>query len=116
MKKIFSSEDHSNQTRCVSVTPLPHGRALTFVGRLLKGFADVYAEAQQRQRAFEELTAMSDRELADMGITRADIPAIVAGTYQRPQAATSNVIPFDQRRRLQTSESRFAAASSKKSS
>lgn len=36
-----------------------------------------------RHQIARELHAHTDRELADMGITRSDIPAIVRGTFQR---------------------------------
>jgi len=45
-----------------------------------------YQEAQrarvERARIYAELDTCTDRELADMGISRADIPAIANGTYQ----------------------------------
>ena len=34
-----------------------------------------------QQRARDELDAYSDRQLQDLGISRADIPSVVAGTY-----------------------------------
>ena len=37
------------------------------------------AKRQQRRRAFEELTALDDRTLADIGIHRSQIPGLVAG-------------------------------------
>jgi uncharacterized protein YjiS (DUF1127 family) len=43
-------------------------------------FAEGVDEARRLSRAYEELAAMSDPELHDMGINRVDIPAIVAGT------------------------------------
>jgi uncharacterized protein YjiS (DUF1127 family) len=36
------------------------------------------ASALEAERAYRELMALSDRELADIGVSRSDIPAIVA--------------------------------------
>lgn len=41
-------------------------------------------EARQMQRVYVELTAFSDKELRDIGLSRSDIPAAVAGTLRRP--------------------------------
>ena len=37
---------------------------------------------QQRQRAYDELMALDDRALADIGIHRSQIPAIVEGWHE----------------------------------
>jgi uncharacterized protein YjiS (DUF1127 family) len=36
-----------------------------------------------RARIARELATYTDRELFDLGITRADIPAVINGTYRR---------------------------------
>jgi uncharacterized protein YjiS (DUF1127 family) len=36
-----------------------------------------------RARITRELATYTDRELFDLGITRADIPAVINGTYRR---------------------------------
>jgi uncharacterized protein YjiS (DUF1127 family) len=38
---------------------------------------------RKRQRAYGELMALDDRSLADIGIHRSDIPAIVEGFYEK---------------------------------
>ena len=38
---------------------------------------------RSRARARQELESYSDRQLQDLGISRSDIPSIVAGTYAR---------------------------------
>ena len=40
------------------------------------------ANWRQRRRAFDELTALDDRSLADIGIHRSQIPAIVEGLHE----------------------------------
>lgn len=37
------------------------------------------ADYPARRRAYDELTSLSDRELADIGLTRADIPRVLRG-------------------------------------
>jgi uncharacterized protein YjiS (DUF1127 family) len=38
-------------------------------------------EFRNYQRNVDELTQLSDRELADIGLDRSDIPRVAAGTY-----------------------------------
>ncbi|MBP0493503.1 DUF1127 domain-containing protein [Roseomonas sp. SG15] len=48
---------------------------LSGLQRLLAGFAGW----MQRRRAEAELLALTDRELSDIGLTRSDIPFVLAG-------------------------------------
>jgi uncharacterized protein YjiS (DUF1127 family) len=41
-----------------------------------------YGEWRRRQAAFDELNALDDRSLADIGITRSDIPFIFSRDVQ----------------------------------
>ena len=50
---------------------------------VLKTLADKFAHGQQRYCDFLHLSAMSDPELQDIGISRSDISAVLAGTYRR---------------------------------
>ncbi len=52
------------------------------IRRTGKAFSDRIAQARRRARAYDQLAAMSDPELHDIGISRADIPAVVWGTYR----------------------------------
>jgi len=56
-------------------------RAWSAIKRTGKAFGERVAEARRMARAYDELAAMSDPELHDIGISRADIPAVVSGTY-----------------------------------
>lgn len=40
-------------------------------------------EAGERRRIARELSTYSDDELAELGFSRVDIPAVAAGTYRR---------------------------------
>ena len=53
------------------------------LSRFLKGLARVHADWSQRRRAYEELYALDDRSLADIGITRSEIPYILARAPER---------------------------------
>lgn len=48
------------------------------IGALAQSFAD----AHRARLLYERLSSLSDRELNDIGLTRGDIPAVVAGTFQ----------------------------------
>ena len=48
-----------------------------------------FKQARQRQRAYNELMALDDRALADIGIHRSQIPAIVEGWHEpKPRSAS----------------------------
>ncbi len=51
----------------------------SWIGRTIKNCS----EALARARAANELAALDDRTLADIGIARSDIPAFVAGRLRR---------------------------------
>jgi len=47
------------------------------------------ARWRQRQRAYDELMALDDRALADIGIHRSQIPAIVEGWHEATHRGAS---------------------------
>ena len=53
------------------------------LSRFFKGLARSYAAWSQRRRAYEELYALDDRSLADLGITRSEIPYVLARAPER---------------------------------
>jgi uncharacterized protein YjiS (DUF1127 family) len=46
-----------------------------------------YARWRDQQRAYDELMALDDRSLADIGIHRSQIPGIVANACQQARSA-----------------------------
>ena len=58
-------------------TPSP----LAWLAHQLQLAGEKLAAYVERRQAYEELSAMSDRDLKDIGITRGDIYSIVNGTY-----------------------------------
>jgi uncharacterized protein YjiS (DUF1127 family) len=55
------------------------GRLAGFKGRLVA----MMERRRERAQIRNELLRCSDRDLFDLGISRADIPAVVNGTYRR---------------------------------
>ena len=53
-----------------------------FIVSLFAAARHAFAEWQRRQRAYAELMALDDRSLADIGIRRSEIPAIVEGYHE----------------------------------
>ena len=71
------------------------------LSRLLKGMVRNYAERRQRRRAFDELSALDDRSLADIGIARSEIPYVLAHAAApdpRPVRQPAPPSPSDLRR------------------
>jgi uncharacterized protein YjiS (DUF1127 family) len=60
----------------------PIGDSIMFTN-ILKGLTRYYADWQRRHRAAEELYALDDRSLADLGITRSEIPYVLSRTPDR---------------------------------
>ncbi|MTJ82207.1 MAG: DUF1127 domain-containing protein [Telmatospirillum sp.] len=56
---------------------------IAFYNDLSTRYRDFLQARAERQRIFNELNSCTDRELAELGISRADIGAIADGTYQR---------------------------------
>lgn len=61
---------------------------LNILGNLLHGVAGSVAAWRQRQRAYAELAALDDRSLADIGITRSEIPYVLTHAAEYRAEAT----------------------------
>jgi uncharacterized protein YjiS (DUF1127 family) len=61
---------------------------LNFIGNLGHELAAAWAGWRRRQRAYAELAALDDRSLADIGITRSEIPYVLsrAAATRNPRA------------------------------
>ncbi len=71
-------------------------RGIAWLGRQLwsglRRVATSFGEAQAARRASQELSRLSDRELADLGLSRGDIRIFVAGMFRRePHTAASSI-------------------------
>jgi len=81
------AETNRNQTGQVI-----SGQAIDFMGfaTLFRGVAlfrqsmvERRAERRVREQMARELASYTDRELSELGFSRADLPMIAAGTYRR---------------------------------
>ena len=64
---------------------------LHFIGHLGHELAEALAGWRRRQRAYAELYALDDRSLADIGITRSEIPYVLsrAAETRNPRGAAA---------------------------
>jgi uncharacterized protein YjiS (DUF1127 family) len=56
---------------------------VSFFEKIAARYEEERSVRADRARIVSELSATSDRELAELGFSRADLPAIANGTYQR---------------------------------
>lgn len=61
----------------------PQMFVLDMLRQTAASFAAWRAERRKRAQIARELAVYTDRELFDLGIQRADFPAIIDGTYSR---------------------------------
>jgi uncharacterized protein YjiS (DUF1127 family) len=59
------------------------GLVVRFASRWKDQIVQMRAERRERQQTIHELSQYTDRELADLGVSRYNIPAIANGTYRR---------------------------------
>ena len=72
-----------------------------FIVSLFAAAREAFAEWRRRQQAYAELMALDDRSLADIGIRRSEIPAIVEGYHEAShQSQDSELLPAFTTRRL----------------
>lgn len=68
---------------------------MTMLSRFADGLVGRFENWRARERAFRELSALDDRALADIGLSRSDIPFVLeqkpVDTGAAPEAANSNV-------------------------
>lgn len=77
-------------------------KELEMLNLLLSGVQHLQAAYQgwrQRQAAYDELSALDDRSLADIGITRADIPYLFSrDVHEAAKAQAAGLAQNDNRR------------------
>jgi uncharacterized protein YjiS (DUF1127 family) len=67
------------------------GRRFGAIGRFLAGLAADIREYGRRQRVVSELSRLSDRELADIGLTRADIGQVFTSEFATRRRAEGRI-------------------------
>lgn len=91
MVKIMASTTHSNHTSPVTDALAAQTAAIDAAlndnarraANMFAGIGAWYARRRAASAAFRELSELTDRELADLGIARADIPSVVKGKFVR---------------------------------
>ncbi|HXZ02304.1 MAG TPA: DUF1127 domain-containing protein [Stellaceae bacterium] len=62
---------------------------MNIFGKMLHHLTASIAEWRERQRAYAELASLDDRSLADIGITRSEIPYVLShATEHRAETGT----------------------------
>jgi uncharacterized protein YjiS (DUF1127 family) len=71
---------------------------MTMLSRFADGLVGRFENWRARERAFRELSSLDDRALADIGLSRSDIPYVLeqkpiesGASRLEPEAANSNV-------------------------
>jgi uncharacterized protein YjiS (DUF1127 family) len=70
------------------------GRAVGGIGKALAAVGSALLSWPQRRATYENLRLLSDRELADIGLTRGDITRVFEPDFRMPaRAANTNAAP-----------------------
>jgi uncharacterized protein YjiS (DUF1127 family) len=69
-------------TNLVTASPIESAQAAG-PRSLLQRFIGALVRIETQSRTYFELTQMTSRELADLGLRHSDIPNVVSGNYQR---------------------------------
>jgi uncharacterized protein YjiS (DUF1127 family) len=72
---------------------------LKFIAATLHYLKAAYMDWRRRQAAYEELSSLDDRSLADIGIARSDIPYLFArDVHDAARAQAAGLVGYDNRR------------------
>jgi uncharacterized protein YjiS (DUF1127 family) len=62
----------------------------SLLSKVADGLVGRFENWRARERAYRELSALDDRSLADIGLTRGDIPYVLESRSTKLQALNSN--------------------------
>lgn len=65
---------------------------LKIIGNFIEQSLDAWAAWRRRQRAVNELYALDDRALADIGISRAEIPFVLSHSSANERFLPANAV------------------------
>jgi len=65
---------------------------LNIIGNFVEHSLDAWAAWRQHQRAINELYALDDRALADIGLSRAEIPFVLSRSSANARFAPANAV------------------------
>lgn len=86
------------ENKCYADADITIDKVVGVIGRALKTFIDRNVEAHRRHQAYQEFAGVSKAELNDIGNSRSNIRAVVAGVYPIERFAFSNAISVERRR------------------
>lgn len=96
--------NRQSEAELIRQADIMRGEALAQMGRHVAAFvrklrANI-AQAFEQSRTMRELASLDDRELADIGISRGDIPAFAMGTFHVDRVKSKQDVqePADQPR------------------
>lgn len=72
------------------------------IGQWFRNMFRAIAEYPRRRRVMDELSMLTDRELADIGLTRGDISRVFETTAERP-SATVHTLPVAKKGEVEVS-------------
>lgn len=94
--ELLEIENAAHAMRAAEFARLSRAAARAIAAPVRKAAAYI-AELHRTHVTFSELSALSDRELRDIGLIRSDIPAAAAGHFTRPtELAPTAAVPATQ--------------------
>jgi uncharacterized protein YjiS (DUF1127 family) len=86
----YEAEARRRRDQAIAAAVRAAGRAL---GRLLLRLVDAVGQWRRRRSLAAELGAMTDHELADIGLSRCQIDAVVCGGYRGEKGSVQRPLP-----------------------
>lgn len=68
-----------------------YAAAFRATGRAMKRYFARLIELRRQRAVMAALARLTERDLADIGITRHDFPAVAKGSYKRPETSAAPV-------------------------
>lgn len=82
--------DSSYEELPTAVVKQPEGG----IGKWMASFVAAFADWRRRQRVLQEMELMTDRELADIGLSRSDLPRVFDPAFAAEHVRGRNYIAY----------------------